>query len=235
MAAVKKMGDELKLYMDEKFSALDNKFHDLLTSKSEEIDSLKVKVRQLEHLVAKIQQNADDADAYERRDTLIISGSALPVPADGEICKNVVTQVVEEKLHIKLNPGDISVSHRLGLKPQAQGPDKRPIIVKFCRRDVKRDVLSSSRRLRVANLYCNESLTPGRKQIFATLRRIKKKHSVVKGVTTQDGRVYAFTKPVNPTSPDARDQRHLINSHEALVSFCRDSVKIQLESFLAEN
>ena len=63
MVTIKKMGEELKLYMDEKFSELHNKFHDLLKSKSEEIDSLKVKVRQLEYLVGKIQQNADDADA----------------------------------------------------------------------------------------------------------------------------------------------------------------------------
>ena len=193
----------------------------------------------------------DEEDAYVRRDTIIFSGSAVPPVVNGEICANIVTDLAKDKLRMQIRDGDISTAHRLGKKPTTQGPDKRSIIVKLCRRDLKTEILQAKKNLvstRNSTLYINESLTPRRSTILYTLRRIKRTHpSVVVGCSSFDGRVYAYTKPA-PTRSSAQTQdgesatadsnqrprnvRHLINTHDSLVNFCRKYVKQPLDNFL---
>ena len=69
---------------------------------------------------------------------------------------------------------------------------------------------------------------------------------LVKGCTSQDNRVYAFTpSPAaaasvgsggiaagSNVSSRARDRKHLVSSHEALVEFSRDFVQVPLDEFL---
>ena len=61
---------------------------------------------------------------------------------------------------------------------------------------------------------------------------MKRQHpDLVKGVSTQDGKVFAFTR--SPTAAESsRDRRHLVNTYEALVEFCREFVKKPIEDFL---
>ena len=219
-----------------------SKLTELLTAKTTEIDSLNSTVKGLEAKVNKLENLIDDEDAYVRRDSLIFSGPWVPLVENAEIPSNTVRNIIKDKLKIVLHPNDVSVAHRLGKKPTSQLPDRRPIIVKFTRRDIKRDILSARRTLKNEckdNIYINESLTPKRRTILFALRKIRKNHGdVLTGCSTIEGRVYAYTKPPGANtrarnSSDRRpDQRHVINTHESLVEFCREYIKKPLEDFL---
>ena len=52
----------------------------------------------LETQVQTLQNSLDDNDAYERRDCLVLSGSSLPVFETGEICTNLVRDLVAQKI-----------------------------------------------------------------------------------------------------------------------------------------
>ena len=175
----------------------------------------------------------DDQDAYERRDTVIVSGSSLPEVSPGENSREVALRVLKDKIKVELQPTEISTVHRLGRPPTTQTPDKRPFIIKLCRRDTKRELLRAAKEQNSTSpIYINESLTPKRSTILYTLRQVKKAHpSLVTGCTSIDGRVFAFTKS---TSPGGRNVRHLVNTHDGLVKFCHDFVKKPLDTFLAE-
>ena len=223
-------------YLDRKFAELEAKFTDLISAKDARISSLEDEVKTLQAKVSKLHENIDENEAYERRDCLVFSGAALPSFSTGEICSNLVTEMVTQKLQLNITQADISVSHRLGPKPASQATDKRPIIAKFCRRDLKREVLKVGRSTRAEGFYVSESLTPARKNIFYTLRQIRKAHpSIVKGLTTRDGRIYAYTEPVNPTATNARDQQHYIGNQATLAEFCEKFVKLPLENFLSSS
>ena len=129
---------------------------------------------------------------------------------------------------MNLPPESISTAHRLGRKPANQTQDKRSLIVKFVRRDLKHDLLKASRQqAKPPRIYVAESLTPPRQSIFYALRRMKKA-KMIQGCNSYEGRVYAFTK--NPAAD--RDLRHLISGYEDLKKFCRNYVKEPLEKFL---
>lgn len=219
-------------FMEEKFAKFEEKMTSIVNSKNEEIKSLRSEVASLNKEVAELKNRIDENDAYERRDTLIFSGSSIPSAQTGEICSNSLVNLLRDKIKINISPNEISVVHRLGAKPAAQTDDKRPIIAKFCRRDLKKEVLMTARRAREPNFFVNESLTPGRKIIFNTLRSMRRDSpDLLKGVTTYDGKVYAYTKPVSPNSN--RDQKHYIANQSDLVSFCREHIKKPIENFLS--
>ena len=130
---------------------------------------------------------------------------------------------------MSVSESDISTVHRLGRK-RDNTADRRSIIVKFTRRDLKRRTLLASKQRKNDQIYVNESLTPMRKTVFNALRKMKRAHpALVKGCTTVDGRVYAYTGSTNGSQ---RDRRHLVNTQEELVEFCREYVKQPLDLFL---
>lgn len=194
-----------------------------------ELGTMKSEVGELRDELTKLKGQIDDADAYERRDTIIISGEKVPLATPGEIGSEVVLKLVKDELKINLSPDSISTAHRLGRKPPNQTADRRNLIVKLVRRDVKHDIISASRQQpRRSNLYISESLTPARSSLFFALRQMKKS-KLIKGCTTYDGRVYAFTAPLQESH---RDVRHLISNYEDLTKFCAKYVKQPLQNFL---
>ena len=141
--------------------------------------------------------------------------------------------IVKDKLKFVLPQSEINIAHRLGRKTTAQAPDKRPIIVKFCRREGKQKLMEASRRQSSGSrrLFVNESLTPKRRSMLYALRQMKRAHpDIVLGCTSMDGRVFAFTKP---RLPGARNMRHLLSTKDDLQAFCRDYVKKSLDTFLS--
>ena len=225
----KAMSKDSKLvvsYMEQKFSDLENKFMEIVSANKAEITKLNTEVTSLKSEVQNLKSLIDDGEAYERRDTIVLSGDSIPLVSQGEKCSEIARKLIKDELQIVLPPETISTSHRLGRKPQTQMEDKRKIIVKLCRRDLKGDLIKASRRGgRSSKLFVNESLTPQRSKILFALRRMKREHpNVVKGCQSFDGRIYAYTPPTSSSST-ARDQRHLINTHEALVNFCREFIK----------
>ena len=202
---------------------------DDISSKNEEITQLKSAVSELKNKVEKLESNIDDADAYERRDTVILSGSAVPPASVGEKSSEIALAVVRQNLRIELSSAEINTAHRLGRKAQSQAPDTRPIIIKLCRRDVKTQLMTAARQQRSSSLYINESLTPPRRKILFVLRQMKRAHpDLVLGCNSYDGKIYAYTKGSVPT----RNTRHLVNTYQSLVKFCNDQIKVPIQTFL---
>ena len=226
--------------LNAKFSEMKTEMLEIINARNEEIVHLKSSVEKLksdnltlQNTLTRLENTMDEGDAYERRDTLIISGNSVPKVEPGEICSSVVKSLVEDKLKVKINPSDISTAHRLGQKKPNQEEDRRSLIIKFCRRDVKRDVLTASRKLRAPQMFVNESLTPTRLNILKTLRQIKREHpDVINGCTSLDGKIFAYTPRVGGSSGPQRDLRHLVNTQSALQEFCRVHIKRPLDAFL---
>ena len=149
----------------------------VIADRDESINDLKSEVDFMRSRVSKLENLIDDEDAYIRRESLILSGSAVPPRQNGEISSNVARQVIKDKLKIIVQPNEISVCHRLGPKPMNQAANTRPLTVRFCRRDTKRSILLAKRDNSDVHstLFTNESLTPKRWPIMYSMRLIKKK------------------------------------------------------------
>ena len=220
-------------YVQFEFDKMKTELTDTVNSKNLEIENLKSEVASLQNQVLKLENLVDESDAYERRDTLIFSGPAIPLVSQTENCSNLIQKLAKDELNCIVSPTDISTAHRLGKKPISQRPDRRSIIVKFCRRDVKHQLYAARKNQpRDAQVYVNESLTPARQEIFHTLRKIRKSNpGLLNGVSTFDGNVYAYTKN-ETTNPGQRDRRHRINSSNMLKMFCDEFLKRPLRTFL---
>jgi predicted nuclease with TOPRIM domain len=145
--------------MREELNMMKTEFLFQLFEKTNEVKCLRDELAELRNTVAKLEEKVEDSDVYERRDALVISGPGLPPAIADEFCSTLVCSIVKEKLKINLLPTDISTVHSLGKKPLHQQPDNRNIILKLCRRDIKRDLLFACRQFK-PNIYINESLTP---------------------------------------------------------------------------
>ena len=201
---IKNLREDMSSMRTEFLSAIN--MRNKVVDKSEgEFDAINAEARKLESLV-------DDADAYERRDTVIISGTAVPAVTQGEICASTVTNLVKEKERLEMSSNEINTAHRIGKKNIVQTSDRKSNIVKFCRRDCTRSVISASRKTKDSKIVVNECLKPDRKSIFNALLAMKRAYpDLVKGYATFDGNIFAFTKPTPLSPAPARDQRHLIS------------------------
>ena len=109
----------------------------IVSSQAEEIKSLKQEVKTLNIRIDKLENYADDSDAYERRDCVIFSGPSVPSFSPGENTAALLQSLVNQKLNVPLTPNDVSTVHRLGRRANSNLPDSSSIIVKLCRRDKK--------------------------------------------------------------------------------------------------
>ena len=224
-----KEGKLLVTYMEETILKLKMDLECSIQSKNMEITELKSEVTTLQGEVKKLKCLVDDADAYERKDTIIVSGDALPAATTGEVSSEIIRAVVGNELKFNLPADGISTAHRLGKKPTNQTVDKRNIIVKLVRRDLKHELIKASRHQpKPARLFISESLTPSRQTLLFALRRMKKS-GLIQGCHSYEGRVYAFTAA---HTASGRDFRHLIASYEDLREFCNRHVKQPLDNFL---
>ena len=234
------LGHDAKIiitYVQLEFEKMKSEFTDLLNVKKEEVNKLKEEVASLKTVVHKLENLIDDSDAYERRDTLIFSGPEIPTFSQGESCSQIIQKITKEKLKCVISANDISTAHRLGRQPKTQKPDNRSIIVKFCRRDVKNQLYTARKNQpNGTRVYVNESLTQPRQNVFHTLRKIRKAcPTLLAGISTYDGRVYAYTKNDNAAASTGelqRDRRHLINNTNMLEKFCEEFLKKPLSNFL---
>ena len=201
------------------------------------VNTLETKLAEKDSDLAKMRDDADWADQYERKDMVILSGRAVHDTNEGDV-NSLVKDLLKAHLKIDIDPTDINTAHYLAplqrnsVHGNASAAPKRNIVVKFVRRDVKKMVIKASRGKRPnATFYANESLTPLRRKIHHALRNLRKNEpAIVKGCTTQDGRIYAYTKPV---ANSQRDQKHHIKNMEELREFSRIFVKKPIDEYLA--
>ena len=134
----------------------------------------------------------DRLEQYMRRDNLRIAGLSEEENEDEETLLAKTIEVATD-MGVTVEPGDISTVHRLG-KPRA-GVLNRPVIVRFCQRKKRNEVISKKKELKNKgrNIFVNEDLTPLR----ASLLKIVKEQDCVSNATTRDGRILAWLKDNN--------------------------------------
>ena len=108
-------------HYDEQLAIKDTQISEL----SSRVTSLEVDNKELHSKLTSLQDGLDAIDQYERRDSLIFSGSILPPEANLENSAQVIANTIREHLKVTITPDDINVAHRLG---RSQENRSRPII-----------------------------------------------------------------------------------------------------------
>ena len=179
-----------------------------LEEKDKQIKDLTCEVNGLKSKVCELEANIDSVDQYERRDTIILSGPALPPETNNELTNNVVISAIKDNLRINISESDLSITHRLGPHTQQR---KRPIIVKLTNRTLKQDLVGACVRLK-PQVYIIESLTPRRRILFNTVLHIRKTHKQkFQQCFTKDGKI--TIKLRNSTV------KHIITDEKSLMAF----------------
>ena len=210
--------DEMRKDFVGKIDVMREDFTKIITESDTKVTALQREVASLKKTVTKLEEKVEENDAYERRDTLIISGKKVPIVQNGENSAEMAIKCLKDNLNLVVSPGEVSVAHRLGAKPRDQRPDQRSFIVKFCRRETKRNVILAARRTKPTDVFINESLTPQRHEIYQCLRRAKREFpEKINGCSTIDGSIYVWLK-----SPGAPDLRLSMNTFERFESFCEE-------------
>lgn len=162
--------------------------------KDKEIAKMQDTVDSLKDRITKLEEQLDDVEQYERRDTIIISGPALPSEQTMENPSSLVVNAIKDNLKININYDDINTAHRLG--PKQQNKD-RPVIVKLSKRSKKSEIMEACVTVK-PNLFVNESLTPKRRIIFSKVWEIRKKHrEIFQQCYTRDGKIIVKLKTSN--------------------------------------
>ena len=73
-----------------------------LEEKDRQIEHLTCEVNGLKDKVNELEMNIDSVDQYERRDTVIFSGSVLPSETNNESTNNIVIQAIKDNLHMNI-------------------------------------------------------------------------------------------------------------------------------------
>ena len=198
---------DLQEKLDSTVNIIKNDCLSICKAKDLKINELEKSNYHLRKHVTNLEDKIDATEAYERKDTVIISG-AVPGLAANEDTNKVVIDLVRNKLPgFGIEPRDISVSHRLqNKKPNPQGVTFPPnIYVKLVRRDMKKALILASKKINKENpdqnkadkIYINESLTRRRSTVLQTLLKMKKM-KIIAGATSIEGDVFAYTSQGQP-------------------------------------
>ena len=182
-----------------------------------------------------LEDQVDSNVAYEKRDCLIVSGGVPPV-SDGEDCSEIIRQLIRNSLRINMSPNDISSAHRFGKKPITQAPDKRSIIIKLHRTDLKKDILSACREFKPP-FFVNESLTPTRSQVMFVLRKARGDHpDKLRTPRTYDGNVNAYVPMPGEPRPGqhTKFRRVVVNSRRGLDELLMQHIGCTSEKYVKD-
>ena len=233
LPAVVKLFQGLQEKIECMFGEIREEFINICKERDLRIEKLESENVVMKKKIESLENKIDENDAYERKDTVIISGKSVPPVDKDEHCATLTCKLIKDQLNYVVSPNDISVVHRLGERKTTQGPDHRDIIVKFCRRNTKMDVLSASRRTKAANFFINESLTPVRQTIAYVLRKAKRQFPrIISGSSSIEGKNYVWINPPNPSAPGAKALRHAVHTHDRLVNFCNKTLGKPLSHFI---
>ena len=117
------LNEELKLILGFFVDCFQN------VTKDCEIAELQDRVSSLEAEVQLLKDTIDDNNQYERKDTIVISGEAIPKEEEGENCKSKIIASINDTLQMDnpLTDRDINICHRVGKKKSPPGPRPRAI------------------------------------------------------------------------------------------------------------
>ena len=226
--------EELAQQIERRLTQNFEKFkQEIISAKDAEIEDLKLTIANQDMSIKSLEDAKDWAEQYSRKDSVILSGPAVGSMTADEDTRSHVVSLIQDKLKIQINPNEISTTHRLGpIRRSVPGtPERRNIYVKFVRRDMKKNVIEASKKLRKnAPLVAYESLTERRRNMLRALQGMRKAFpDRVKGCTSMEGKLYAYTPPL---PGQTRDHRHHIANLETLRDFCSKFVQKPLQDFL---
>ena len=162
---------ESQIKVIESFEFMSAKFDDLekeIKKKDGKINQLEKTIENLVEKQKTLSSEIDGLEQYSRRNCLVLNG----------------VNESNEEVGVKIKEDDLDRSHRLG-KPKRKDNKPRPIIVKFARYAVRREIFMNKRKLKGKRLLITESLTSSRMQLLGDAQR---KYGV-RNVWTSDGRV----------------------------------------------
>ena len=99
-----KLGEEGKLIVSllrDEIRSMKAELIELVNAKNEKIEKCESEIVLLKTEVRKLKNELDDTDAYQRRDTVILSGNGVPEGNNDENCKNVVCNLVKKPTKVK--------------------------------------------------------------------------------------------------------------------------------------
>ena len=177
------------------------------------------KLIRLEKRIETLEDKLDTLENYGRRESLVLSGPIVtndspnrnPRNRDSEDCLSIVSKVCTEQLGVNLPKEMISVAHRLG-KLKESGPDKRSIIFRLVRRDLKYSIFKACR-IKKPQFSINESVSPLRNTIMYVLRKAREEYPRKFGRNfTEEGNVRLMI----PKTDGAKeyDKRTINTKHE---------------------
>ena len=155
----------------------------------EERRNYQTTIEALQHQLTLYQEKLDDIECYSRRNTIVISGSSVPLHQSDEDCVDIAKNIIASKLEVPIEQEDFCVAHRLGT-PKPGQPDRRNIIAKLVRRTKKHEIYRACGIKKPTNIYFSDSVSRTRHTILYALRMARKRDSSKFGVArTRDGNI----------------------------------------------
>ena len=225
------LSEESQLIVDKIVAGLVSYFQNMMDEKDEELNKAKSSIVKLEKRVSRLEDQLDNTEAYSRRDCLVISGQ-IPEVRENENCTKIVQDLLRD-VNLNVSESEISTAHRLGKNHINGRPDRRSIIFKLCRRDMKKDIMYACRQMKPP-YYVNESLTPTRSAIMYVLRKAKREHpDVVSNARTLDGNVHVWVHSNNDSNNSNRKFiKTTINTRQKLDDFLQEKLSCGSERFI---
>ena len=144
----------------------------------------------------------DDLEQYSRRDNIKITGLEDKAPESPSASSDTNRIVIDtcKLMDVDITENDISTSHWL--------PGKKPMLIaKFTRRDIKKRIMQSKKKLKKSDPIIYEDLTVPRLRL---LREVKKTNGL-KRVFTREGVIHCLMET------EGRDIRVKIKRPEDLI------------------
>ena len=134
---------ESQIKVTESLEFMSAKFDDLekeIKKKDEKINQLEKTIENLAEKQKSLSSEIDDLEQYSRRNCLLLHGVN---ESNDENTNEIIIKKFSEELGVEIKEDDLDRSHRLG-KPKRKDNKPRPIIVKFARYAVSREIFWQS-------------------------------------------------------------------------------------------
>ncbi|KAK3090419.1 hypothetical protein FSP39_011709 [Pinctada imbricata] len=135
--------------------------------------------------VADLENDVEELEQYGRRTSLRFHNVAVPSDSNSD---NVIVDLVNKKLGVKITHDDINRSHPVG-KPNQSG--RRQLICRFRNWKLKNEIFMKKKHLKTDpdRIFITEDLTRYRQSIVSNISRAKKSRHV-HSFWTNDGRIF---------------------------------------------
>ena len=156
---------------------------------------VKAEQKELEHDLTTTMLRLEGQQMYSRKQTLLLTGSAVALPVRGEDTRDVVLQLLSTYLGVTgVGKGDISACHRL--------KNPKVILVRFSHMDNSDRIYKARTKPKRRGLLVFESLTTERLAVIEMIKALKNDNSSpVLSYFTQTGKIFIRTSESRDVKP----------------------------------